>query len=516
MNSDLPFQPGASVAAYLRDSGGEDQDLSIPQQEEAVRAWCVEHGFILSRVFTDQARPGSSAVGREAFQEMIQHFRGPECTEHGVIIWKYSRFARDIDDAQYFKALLRRSGYEIVSMKDTIPDGINGRLFEAAIDWMNARFLEDLSADVKRGQLHILEQYGAIGGVPPRGFKREPVNIGSRRDGRPHIVHRWVPDPDLADTVRLAWRMRAGGASYREINEETRLYRSVNSYKTFFTNRIYIGELAAGDTVIEDYCEPVIDRDTWDAVQRLNEKNAHYGSLRRGDNPGHPRRKNSGFILSGLVHCARCGAPLNGEVITFKANPDRRYGYYACTRVQRHAGCTARKVPQEILERTVLDTLRDFILLPENLQARREQIAQQKSGENTELETRKRAQERSLAEIRRKIGNLTELLATQGTTARSLVQKLAELEQNETETLTKLAELNRLSRETPPDLPPEEVERLAENAHLLLASADPQTLHEILRGLVQRVTAERDGNTVRGMVYYYYPPPDKKKFLCLR
>ena len=65
-----------------------------------------------------------------------------------MILWRYSRFSRDIDDAQLYKADLRRRGYTIHSMKDIVPDGIDGRFFESAIDWMNARFLEDMSEDV--------------------------------------------------------------------------------------------------------------------------------------------------------------------------------------------------------------------------------------------------------------------------------------------------------------------------------------------------------------------------------
>ena len=499
-----------SYAAYLRDSGGDDQELSVEQQEAEIRAWCIERGCILTRVFKDQARPGSSTVGREAFQEMMSHFRSGDCPEQGVIIWKFSRFARDIDDAQFYKADLRRRGYRILSIQDQVPDGLDGRFFEAAIDWMNSRFLEDLSTDVKRGQRHLLEQYGAIGGTPPRGFKREPVHIADRRDGRPHIVHRWVPDPDLIDIVRLAWQMRAAGASYQKINLATRLYGSLNSYRTFFVNRLYIGELVVSGTVIEDYCRPIIDREIWDAVQKINTKRARYDHIRTGAK-NHPSRGVSTFLLSGLARCALCGSPLNGEVVAFKENT-KHYEYYACSRAQRHAGCSARKVPKDTLEKAVIDTLRDYILQPDNLREIQDRIRQQSTGENERIETQKCAQERALAQIRKKIGNLAELIADQGSQAsRSLLKKLEELEQEETTVLTEIARLNSLSVEIAPDFSAEGLRTLARRANQLLAEINPENLREILSGLIEHVTAERDGNTVRGMVHYYYPPPDKKK-----
>jgi DNA invertase Pin-like site-specific DNA recombinase len=103
-----PFPPGSLLAAFLRDSGGDDQDLSIPQQELEIQRWCASHNYILSAVFKDAASPGSTTAGRDAFNGMMAYFRFPDVQETGILVWKYSRFARDIDDAQFYRADLRR------------------------------------------------------------------------------------------------------------------------------------------------------------------------------------------------------------------------------------------------------------------------------------------------------------------------------------------------------------------------------------------------------------------------
>ena len=97
---------------------------------------------------------------------MIRHFRSGEAKEKGLVIWKYSRFSRDVDDSAFYRADLRRMGYLIHSLNDNIPEGPEGRFFEAAIDWMNQRFLEDLSTDVKRGLHHLVQTYGCVPGTP--------------------------------------------------------------------------------------------------------------------------------------------------------------------------------------------------------------------------------------------------------------------------------------------------------------------------------------------------------------
>src|SRR5512139_1237244 len=112
-----PFPPGSLVAAYFRDSGGEEQDQSISQQENVFRTWCADHGLAVGAVFRDAARPGSSVGGRQAFHDMMFHFRNG-APEAGLVIWSYSRFARDFDDPQFYRADIRRRGYLFYSLND--------------------------------------------------------------------------------------------------------------------------------------------------------------------------------------------------------------------------------------------------------------------------------------------------------------------------------------------------------------------------------------------------------------
>lgn len=199
----IPFSPGARVSGYFRDSGGDEQDLSVSRQLAEFRRWLEEHGLVEGAIFTDAARPGSSVVGREAFQRMLRHFRSG-APEAGLVIWRSNRFGRNVEDSQFYKADLRRQGYLVYSLTDKIPPDRYGKLIEFVLDWKDEEFLQALGEDVKSGLRHIVETYGAVPGTPPHGFLREPVKVGLRRDGRPHLLHRWVPDQTLAPLVRRA------------------------------------------------------------------------------------------------------------------------------------------------------------------------------------------------------------------------------------------------------------------------------------------------------------------------
>lgn len=503
MNS--PFLPGTTVAAYLRDSGGDEQDLSIIQQEQAVQVWCNQNNLVLLAIFRDEARPGSSVVGRAQFQKMIQYFRSPDCQAAGILLWRYSRFSRDIDDSQFYKADLRRRGYIIHSLNDNIPEGIDGRFFEAAVDWMNAKYLEDMKGDIKRGLSHILKEHGALPGRPPVGFKREPTTIGSRRDGKPHTVCRWVPDPEKWETCQTAWKMRAAGATLLQIHNATHLYTSKNSYTDFYSNPLYLGNLHYGDQVIIDYAPALIDQATWDAVQKISQKRNHPNK----DPLGNSRRAHSEYILSGLLYCARCQSPLNGRNVQFPGRPDS-WHYYICSgRVRRH-DCDLPKIPRKVIEDSVLDALTNHILQPDNIIRVQNQVINSSSSENARLQGEINALERRLAEIRKKSTNLINAIA-EGGHNRAMMQTLTDLEIEENQIIVKIADLKVVQNAQFHPLAVETANTLADRLKELIPISSPQELRTLLMGFVDRVTVDADKASVSGVIHYYIPESTDKE-----
>ncbi|PKO03083.1 MAG: hypothetical protein CVU43_04690 [Chloroflexi bacterium HGW-Chloroflexi-5] len=500
MQNSTPFAPQDRVVAYLRDSGGESQELSITQQEAYIRTWCLENGLILASIYADAAQPGSSVVKRIKFLEMIEYFRSERCTEAGVVIWKYSRFSRDVDDSMYYRSDLRKRGYILYSVQDQIPDSDFGRFFESALDFTNSRFLKDMSADVKRGLNHLVTTYGAMPGTPPRGFMRQPVDIPSHRSGADHKACRWVPDPKTWELCKLAFKMRAAGSTYREISNATGLYRSTNCFPTFFNNRLYLGELVYGDLVIPNYCEPLVDQTTWDAVRAMEESKKR--PMRGPDNKNHPKRVASSFLLSGLVYCVRCGAPMNGKVVAFK--DEKPYTYYTCSRAGRRHDCTARKIPQTVLELAVLDVIRDYVMNPDYSRQRQIDRNRELASGSANLKKEKKAITDRVSEIQKQIANITEIMAVTGVQSRSLMQKLTDLEEQETETKSKLEVLQSTLGKKP--ITPEQAYQITLHLRNELLKKDPGAIKKILGGIIHKVVAEREGNTVKGIVQFYNPP----------
>lgn len=500
-----PFPPGSALIGYFRDSGGDKQNLSVIQQETNFREWCLQNGYLPGHTFTDKARPGTSTAGREAFQDMMYYLRAAHQPEAGIVIWSYNRFARDIDDAQFFRAEIRHIGYEIYSLNDDIPEGPMGRLFEALLDWKNDQFIEDLKRDVKRG-LRFNIEHGAIPGTPPRGFKREPITLTPYQNGAPHIVHRWVPDPDQLPAVRRAWQMRASGHSLKEINTETNLFTSLNSYQTFFTNKLYLGDLEFGDLTIENYTDPIIDIDTWNAVQEIIQRHAGRRHI-EGTDTTHPRRQHSAFLLSGLARCARCNSPLSAHTVAKKGS-DYIYEAYECSRARRRRDCDLKKIPRPVLENAVLDQCRQTLATSEYLTAIQTAALKNQAEHKAQISQQRKEKRAALSSVRQRITKLTRTLEETSTPPRSILQRLHELESQEMEHLIHLSRLDQDEANQAPALDPTQIHDLA--AHMQLAldpqKNEPAEIQQVLRGFIKEIMVDRHETHITGLITFYYPP----------
>lgn len=499
MTDHQPFTPGDILCGYFRDSGGDEQDLSVERQVAEFRRWLEENGLREGTLFTDAARPGSTIVGRQGFQSMLRHFRSGQAEEAGLVVWRSNRFGRNTNESQFYKADIRRRGYIIHSLTDKIPPDRYGQLIEYLLDWKDEDFLQSLSEDVSSGLRHIVETYGAIPGTPPRGFTRVPVEVGKRRDGRPHILHRWEPDETMTPLVRRAYQMLLDGAPLSTIQIATGLYSSINSWTTFFRNPIYKGVLHYKNLVIENYCPPVVATATWEQAQRILDARAgrrHISNEKRPDL--HPRRAASTWLLSGLLRCARCDAPMNGHIVLDRS-------YYVCSRAHRRRDCDAVYIPSTSLEEAVIARIQGLLDDPEALAAAQAHQVQEFEQAAGDFPARRKELVIRLDNLRRQISRLAEAIAEHGHSP-ALLTKLTALETQEYELNDELAQIDHLLQARPEPIGHDRILRLAGRFMGVLATCTPDEKRQALAGWIHRLVAEREGKTVRVAMAVYVPP----------
>lgn len=424
--------PGSEVWAYLRVSGDEQADRGTPilGQRQAIEAYCAQHGYFLARIYTDEAISGSSD-DRPQFQLMMAD--AAASNSHGpaaIVLWAWSRFARNQNDAMFWKASLRRQGIEIVTIEDDIPrvDGFE-TIIESLIHWKDEQKLHEISVQSKRGQQTLARMgYIPAGGPAPRGYKVviETGEVG----GKVRHLRRWVPDPEIWPVVRRAWEMRLAGASYHQIIRETRLYKSAACLNTFFMNSVYKGEAHFGDTTIP--IEPVVTAEEWELVQQ--------NRMYRGGS--HARQIVSQFLLSGLLKCGRCGSMLSGGHTPDRVRRDgyrrQAWRYYQCTKRHNQKACDMPQIKAVAVEQAIVDFLFEQVFTPQALAYYQEQIEAKISAERPDIQARLELLRNELWDVEGRIQRLldaledgrsvSDRLALRETEAAALRQEIAALE----------------------------------------------------------------------------------------
>ena len=500
-----PPPPGLSngkrVWCYLRDSGGNAQERSVEQQEHEIKAYCEKHKLNLERIFRDVAKSGGSTAGRAEFMSLIELAEDEDIRPHGLLLWNFARFARNKRQGQIYKSQLRMNGIVVHSITDQIPsDDHIGELIEDVTDWMNEEKRRQISRDVKRGLKSLVNMgKGYAPGTPPRGYKGVPVEIGTKRDGKPRIVSKWEPDPVLSEYVKIAFEMRAQGKSYKEITKATngKLYTCVSSWRDFFRNVSYIGYYGKDGNTITDHHEPLI---TWEVFEAVQKQAKH--SLRGGEGGGmyHPRRVGGPHLLTGLAYCEECGTLFAHSY----GNKKQPWEFYLCGKKNRHgySACTSKRIGAKNAEKQIIESVLNKVLTTEYLN---EVITATKKKFLSTDEA-----ERQITAARRSFENLEIAIQRTLDTIEKTGSKSAQerLEQRESEKLQVKNEIERLSAELAAsqiELTAAAIEKIAKKWRDQFTEAQKSEDISIRKDALKRFVSRVDLGYNKAIIKYTYP-----------
>jgi len=483
-----------TVWAYIRVSGDEQADRGLPVagQRRAILEYAEQHGLNVGRFFVDEARSGGTDR-REQFQLMMRvaHEDPAPCTT--ILLWSWSRFARDQNDAHFWKASLRRHGIAIIAVDSQTPavDGFE-YVLESLIHWKDAQKLMEISHNARRGQQTLAKLgYVPSGGNPPRGYMVEFVE--REIEGRMRKLRRWVPDPELWPLVERAWRMRLQGQSYAAILQETGLYSTPGCLSTFFANPIYKGELWFGGTLIQ--VAAVVTADEWANV------NAHRAQRRGG---AYPRQQGSRFLLSGLLRCARCGCRLYGDSSGAGLRKDgyhrARWDHYRCAK-QRKGKCDLRRINARVLEAAVVQALFDEVLTEESLGQHLTKIESQIDAQRPALVARLVDLRKKLAQTETAIERVLDLIEVTAD-GRPLLPRLEKQQETHDRVTAEIVELE--TRLTHP-VPMLDVRELRWELRESLADAPLPHTRALLGRLIADIIVDKDIAEVRYKIPFVPP-----------
>lgn len=303
------------AALYARVSTEQQIDKdSIPAQVTALKEYAEKHQYVIIGIYVDDGVSGTKLDERDELQHLLSDVKAGKIDI--VIFTKLDRWFRSV--RHYLNTQETLDKYNVPwkaiweSYETESPQGrlmVTQMLAFAEFEAGNTALRINKVFDYKKTKRE------ALSGKIPYGFKIVDKHI--------------VPDPEKAEIARKAFRTYIDTGNMCETLRRMQgngMPTTQRGFKCMLRNRKYIGE-AYGD---DEYIEPIIDRQTFDEVQRMLTMNIR------------PKRTYT-YVFSGLVWCSDCGRKMTGTTDVYKAKKIR-YKLYRCMYHYRPVptcGCTA-------------------------------------------------------------------------------------------------------------------------------------------------------------------------------
>jgi site-specific DNA recombinase len=331
-----PQRRAIGIVRVSRVSGREGESFASPdEQRQRIEAECERDGLDLLDVIPEMDVSGGTPLEkREGLRTAIERV---EAGEAQVVVAAYfDRLCRSLKVQGELIERVEAAGGQVLAVNvGQVTSGSAGQ-------WLSGTLLGAVNEFQRRTTTE--RTAGAQARAVARGatpWARVPLGY-DRSNGT------LSPNPDEVPIVRRAFKMRAEGESITQIRKMLKSHgveRSHRGVQVMLANRIYLGEIHFGKLVNFAACEPIIDRELWDRVQRM--------VIPRGPQPASERL----LARLGILRCGSCGARLG----TMKLPRQGDYPIYRCPSTSDcdHHMTISAVIAEQTIIKHVRETLAD-------------------------------------------------------------------------------------------------------------------------------------------------------------
>jgi DNA invertase Pin-like site-specific DNA recombinase len=336
---------------FRRSKADKKRRLSVELQREEFALWLAKQENVIplpAREDDGKSAFTENPAARPAFLALMQDARARRFD--AIWVYMYDRFSRKLALSAPFLEELDRLHIRVISATESE-------------DW-ETRAQASLEAEKFSRKLSIrirsAKQFDARRGIwvgaAPYGYNRHDGKLTPNEHG-PIVTLIF----DLFTTNGYSIMDIVDELKVRGITRQSAYHKDGESYafgnqsiRQILTNRAYLGEVRCGDIAVPDAHAPLVDNETWQAVQEIRGRRAkHHGRLTiQAPDRG---------ILTNTVKCAICGASMWYS----KSGKGRRS--YGCSQRIRYHNCENHAADTVDVDRYALHLL-SRLQLPEDWQ----------------------------------------------------------------------------------------------------------------------------------------------------
>ena len=408
------------TALYCRLSVDDElngESNSITHQKEMLEEYAQKNNFYNIKFYVDDGYSGTN-FNRPAFKELIKNIDSGIVGT--VIVKDMSRLGRDYLKVGYYSEVyFGEAGVHFIAVNDNVDNTIeNDSDFTPFRNIMNEWYAKDTSKKVRA----VIRAKGMSGkstcNCPPYGYIKD-------ENGN------WLVEKEAAEIIKRIYRLCIEGYGPMQISKKLNAQKAispvvwknkvgwkyklekvdhpelwtVSAIRRILSNPIYLGNTVNFRTkkksykshsvvylpkdewvIFEDTHEAIIDRDTFDTVQKLRE-----GVRRRVSIDGEMS------IFSGLLYCADCGAKM---YLNRHRGSEKDAFNCASYRKEKERTCTSHYITLHAIEDIVLYDLQRVLGMAKGQETEFVSMLQEKNKKMTKSDLSEKAKECDEAEKR--------------------------------------------------------------------------------------------------------------------
>lgn len=344
-----------TAVAYIRVSTDSQDEYSPDAQKRLIKEYASNNGMLLTDVFQDIGISGTKASKRPQFQKMIALSKQKECPFDTILVWKFSRFARNQEESIVYKSMLKKNGIDVISVSEPMPNDIYGGLIERIIEWMDEYYSIRLSEEVKRGMTQRAMQ-GRYNGGSALGYDVKDGKLVINEDESKIIKYIFnaygvekISMLEIAKNVnQLGYRTQRGNPFenrtikyiLQNVAYAGHTRWSKNARKNY---RIRIDDKDDDVIYVKNTHEPIINQELFDTVQQRLQINH-----RKAYNRSTPAVN----WLRGICKCSACGASLGSS---------GNSKFLQCINYSKGACTTSHCIKIVDIENSIIDELKHLL-----------------------------------------------------------------------------------------------------------------------------------------------------------
>lgn len=350
------------AAVYIRVSTDKQEELSPDAQKRLIYDYAKRNHILVSEEYTfleEGGISGKKAEKRPQFQKMIALAKSQEHPFDLILVWKFSRFARNQEESIVYKSMLKKDKVDVVSVSEPLVEGPFGSLIERIIEWMDEYYSIRLSGEVFRGMSENAMR-GNFQSSPPLGYsipyhKAEPVIVEEQAKIVKLIFQKYVEErmsvANITYYLNQLGLKTARGKQFEKRSVEyilqnpvykgyTRWNRTHNETKTIKNKEEWI--------IRKGHHPAIISEELFEQAQMRYQSEYHPRNVRASASYKH--------WLSGMLKCSACGRTLSYSRVY---NNEKNYSFFQCYGYSKKKCMVSHGISERRIVPVILNSLQE-------------------------------------------------------------------------------------------------------------------------------------------------------------